>query len=170
MRHYEIRRTPESVRVEVVEEREYGTTRRPLRHVPVHSPTGFEYGYGGSGPADLALALVLDVLGLTQVTKDSFTGLHLEPAPAVAWALHQPVKASLVAELDRERAAHDVEEQDVRREVVRAAIVLLAREAAESRQLFDTVIGILIATREERDRDVVDHMRVTDGADDRESE
>lgn len=28
-----------------------------------HSPTGFEWGYGGSGPAQLALALLLDVLG-----------------------------------------------------------------------------------------------------------
>lgn len=28
-----------------------------------HSPTGFAYGYGGSGPAQLALALLYDVLG-----------------------------------------------------------------------------------------------------------
>lgn len=28
-----------------------------------HSPTGFEYGYGGSGPAQLALALLADALG-----------------------------------------------------------------------------------------------------------
>lgn len=28
-----------------------------------HSPDGFEWGYGGSGPAQLALALTLDVLG-----------------------------------------------------------------------------------------------------------
>lgn len=28
-----------------------------------HSPTGFEWGYGGSGPAQLALALLLDVTG-----------------------------------------------------------------------------------------------------------
>jgi hypothetical protein len=27
-----------------------------------HSPDGFEWGYGGSGPAQLALALVLDTL------------------------------------------------------------------------------------------------------------
>ena len=29
----------------------------PLPHVEVHSPTGFEYGYAGSGPADLALSI-----------------------------------------------------------------------------------------------------------------
>ena len=28
-----------------------------------HSPTGFNWGYGGSGPAQLALALLLDVMG-----------------------------------------------------------------------------------------------------------
>lgn len=28
-----------------------------------HSPTGFEWGYNGSGPAQLALALLLDVTG-----------------------------------------------------------------------------------------------------------
>jgi len=28
-----------------------------------HSPTGPEWGYGGSGPAQLALALLVDVLG-----------------------------------------------------------------------------------------------------------
>jgi hypothetical protein len=27
-----------------------------------HSPTGFEFGYGGSGPAQLALAILLDFL------------------------------------------------------------------------------------------------------------
>jgi Family of unknown function (DUF6166) len=28
-----------------------------------HSPTGFDWGYGGSGPAQLALALLADALG-----------------------------------------------------------------------------------------------------------
>lgn len=36
---------------------------RPLRHFPLHSPGGFEWGYGGSGPADLALAILADHLG-----------------------------------------------------------------------------------------------------------
>jgi hypothetical protein len=37
------------------------TPARSLR-VWSHSPTGFEWGYSGSGPAQLALALMLDVL------------------------------------------------------------------------------------------------------------
>lgn len=36
---------------------------KPLRHRIRHSPTGFEFGYGGSGPADLALSILWDFLG-----------------------------------------------------------------------------------------------------------
>ena len=31
-----------------------------LKHIVLHSPDGFEYGYGGSGPSDLALAILAD--------------------------------------------------------------------------------------------------------------
>ena len=37
--------------------------RYPLRHVVRHSPDGFEWGYGGSGPADLALSILTDAAG-----------------------------------------------------------------------------------------------------------
>ncbi|MBS7703290.1 DUF6166 domain-containing protein [Chelatococcus asaccharovorans] len=43
-----------------------GATLRPLPprlDLRDHSPTGFAWGYGGSGPAQLALALLCDVLG-----------------------------------------------------------------------------------------------------------
>lgn len=36
---------------------------RPRNDIRDHSPTGFEWGYGGSGPAQLALALVADCCG-----------------------------------------------------------------------------------------------------------
>lgn len=39
-----------------------GTTR-PLEHLVLHSPDGFEFGYYGSGPADLARSIVGDVVG-----------------------------------------------------------------------------------------------------------
>lgn len=35
----------------------------PLPHLVHHSPTGMEWGYGGSGPADLARSIIGDVLG-----------------------------------------------------------------------------------------------------------
>ena len=34
-----------------------GDIEKPLKHIIRHSPTGFEYGYSGSGPADLALSI-----------------------------------------------------------------------------------------------------------------
>lgn len=55
----------------------------PQRWV-VHSPTGFEWGYGGSGPADLAL----NILGLFV-------------APAEAYRLHQDYKWMAIAPLNR---------------------------------------------------------------------
>ena len=49
-----------------------------------HSPTGFEWGYGGSGPAQLALAILAD---------------HLNDDDE-AVALHQDFKREVVANLD----------------------------------------------------------------------
>lgn len=41
-----------------------GEIREPLRHrIVYHSPTGFEWGYAGSGPADLALNILADASG-----------------------------------------------------------------------------------------------------------
>ena len=50
-----------------------------------HSPTGFEWGYGGSGPAQLALALLADHLG-----DDN-----------AAVALHQDFKHAVITRLDQ---------------------------------------------------------------------
>lgn len=40
-----------------------GRSPNPRLDLWNHSPTGFEWGYGGSGPAQLALALLADHLG-----------------------------------------------------------------------------------------------------------
>lgn len=39
-----------------------GVIPQPLLHVIRHSPTGVEWGYAGSGPADLARSMLLDAL------------------------------------------------------------------------------------------------------------
>jgi hypothetical protein len=54
--------------------------RRDLRN---HSPTGFQWGYGGSGPAQLALAILADHLGDDER----------------ALALYQEFKRSVIAKL-----------------------------------------------------------------------
>jgi hypothetical protein len=53
------RRTDGSCVVQVGRRREL-PLRLDLRN---HSPTGFEWGYGGSGPAQLALAILADCIG-----------------------------------------------------------------------------------------------------------
>lgn len=40
--------------------------QEPLRHRKQHSPTGMNWGYGGSGPADLARSLLADYFGLPE--------------------------------------------------------------------------------------------------------
>lgn len=59
----------------------------PRLEVHNHSPTGFEWGYGGSGPAQLALALLADHFG----------------DPHRALALYQEFKRMVVANLAYER-------------------------------------------------------------------
>ena len=38
----------------------------PLKHIERHSPDGFNWGFGGSGPADSALSILTDCLGKEQ--------------------------------------------------------------------------------------------------------
>lgn len=46
----------------VVRDDRSGSTE-PLAHVVKHSPGGFSWGYGGSGPSELARCILLDYLG-----------------------------------------------------------------------------------------------------------
>lgn len=58
MKWYEGNRTGRAVDVTVD-----GRPLNPRFDLWNHSPTGFEWGYGGSGPAQLALAILADCLG-----------------------------------------------------------------------------------------------------------
>ncbi|MGH9158161.1 MAG: DUF6166 domain-containing protein [Acidimicrobiales bacterium] len=61
-----------------------------LKHVELHSPDGFQWGYGGSGPADLALAILIDHLG------EEPTGEELRHGLSLAERLHQDFKWAFV--------------------------------------------------------------------------
>ena len=55
-----------------------------------HSPDGFGWGYGGSGPAQLALALLLDVSGNAGRALDAYQLFKVEVVavlPAHGWLL-----------------------------------------------------------------------------------
>ena len=60
-KYYTVSRNEKSL----VELRVDGKTIFPFESQKVknHSPTGFEVGYGGSGPSQLALAILLDLYG-----------------------------------------------------------------------------------------------------------
>ncbi len=78
-----------------------GTARSsiPQRHVH-YAPTGFDWGFGGSGPADLAL----NVLALFLPLAPDATGVALRDGSSVseaAWVLHQEFKYDLIATLPR---------------------------------------------------------------------
>lgn len=57
----------------------------PRMDVRNHSPDGFEWGYGGSGPAQLALAILCDLIG---------------DSKAVEGGLYQRFKFKVIAGLD----------------------------------------------------------------------
>ena len=59
----------------IVEKLPGGERLTPERSLELanHSPTGFEWGYGGSGPAQLALALLLDYTNDEEVALAHYT-------------------------------------------------------------------------------------------------
>ncbi|MBN9517274.1 hypothetical protein J0H58_01950 [bacterium] len=62
----------------------------PRFDLRTHSPDGFEWGYGGSGPAQLALALAADVLGDDEAALGVYQRLKFRVVgrlPAEAWTL-----------------------------------------------------------------------------------
>lgn len=65
-----------------------------VRH---HSPTGYEWGYGGSGPADFALNVVETLLRLKGFkgpkTDDTWDKTEIFKA---SWALHQDFKSAFL--------------------------------------------------------------------------
>ena len=79
-------------RVVVTPEREYET---PLQHFELHSPDGFEWGYMGSGPADLALAILCDYFG------EAPTRAQLNIRQSKAQQIYQKFKGALIAKLPR---------------------------------------------------------------------
>ena len=72
---------------------EQGGCRWPLRHVVYHSPDGFSWGYGGSGPANTALSILADALGERPTREQLYQG---EP---LCWRWHQPFKWEVIAPL-----------------------------------------------------------------------
>lgn len=81
-----------------------------LTHHVMHSPTGFEWGYGGSGPAELARCILIDHFGVERScaycgTQFDDERCHQCGARSATFPLpvsYQDFKSELIATLDRE--------------------------------------------------------------------
>jgi hypothetical protein len=87
---------------------EEGRPSRPLalRHdLRLHSQE-FNWGYGGSGPAQLALALAADVLGDDEQAQDVYQSLKFKVVgrlPADGWSLSEDQLRQSIREIQEER-------------------------------------------------------------------
>jgi len=79
-----------------------GIRWHPLPHCNLHSPTGFEVGYSGSGPADTAASILADYFGEEpRIVERAWRGRR--PArPSVAVKLHQVFKFDVIATVQLE--------------------------------------------------------------------
>lgn len=73
-----------------------------------HSPTGFNWGYGGSGPTQLALALACDVLGDDMKARRLYQQLKWRWVTTLpidkAWGPEHDLR-SMLAEIEKEKGA-----------------------------------------------------------------
>ena len=79
---------------------------QPLRHIVYYSPTGFAWGYEGSGSADLALSILCDVFGEFPTLKKLFYG-RFKAAP-----YYQAFKREFVARWDFQ-GSFEIDSNDV---------------------------------------------------------
>ena len=87
---------------------EDGETRAldPRHDLRSHSPTGFNWGYGGSGPAQLALALAADVLGDDDKAQDVYQRLKFKligGLPDQGWVLTEERIRAAIAAIEQEQ-------------------------------------------------------------------
>lgn len=115
-----------------------GALLSPRNDVRNHSPDGFQWGYGGSGPAQLALALCLDVLGARTVPgSPQSRSAFVPPADEQvaidrATAVYQVVKGYLIANLHDD--AWTLEGHDVMAVILSAEHKLGRSPAVEARR------------------------------------
>jgi hypothetical protein len=76
--------------------------RHDLRN---HSASGFEWGYGGSGPAQLALALAADVLGDDEAAQQVYQRLKFKlvgSLPHDGWVLTEDRIRAVITAIEQE--------------------------------------------------------------------
>lgn len=90
----------------VVEENGAARPLDPRFDLHNHSPTGFAWGFGGSGPAQLALALAADFLGDDDMAQHVYQRLKFKligGLPRESWALTEDQIRAAITAITRER-------------------------------------------------------------------
>ena len=89
-----------------------GLSWRLLGHCKLHSPTGFEVGYGGSGPADTAVSILADYFDENPHAVERAWRGRSDACPSVA--LHQFFKFEVIAGIQLEPGdVHTLEESSI---------------------------------------------------------
>ena len=81
-----------------------GANKKRLPHIPIHSPVGLEWGFQGSGPADLSLSILAHHFGESkkQVIVYYNRPLGDEKTKSKAVEYHQEFKRRVIANWPRE--------------------------------------------------------------------
>ncbi|MGH7173841.1 MAG: DUF6166 domain-containing protein [Gemmataceae bacterium] len=107
MKVYHGRRTEHGCAVDVEEDAEC-TSLNPRNDLRRHS-SEFNWGYGGSGPAQLALALAADVLGDGDRAQAVYQKLKFKLVgrlPNEEWVLSESQIRSAIESIEQERSGH----------------------------------------------------------------
>ncbi len=78
MKRYVGERTPDGVSVRVIPEDGEAYELNPRFDLRNHSPSGYEFGFAGSGPAQLSLALLADALADDEKAQDSYQSVKFK--------------------------------------------------------------------------------------------
>jgi len=91
-----------------------GWSWRLLSHCNLHSPSGFEVGYGGSGPADTSASILADYFDENPRAVELAWRGRSNGRPSVAVKLHQVFKFEVIAGIQLEPGAvHTLEESSI---------------------------------------------------------
>ena len=107
MKVYHGTRADEGNRVAVTEGCDRPHALDPRFDLRRHSATGFEWGYGGSGPAQLALALCADALGDDDRAQSVYQRFKFRVVAALGgdtWTLTEDQVKAAVADIERTQA------------------------------------------------------------------
>ena len=111
---YTGKRTTETITVEVITHQHGNKVRkRKLRHIPFHSATkgNLNWGYGGSGPADLALAILVDYFKEHAPSEGYRARAECNTwmVNSKAWKYHQEFKWHFVSKFEDDWELYDTQ-------------------------------------------------------------